>query len=153
MKKITTLLLALITVANVFGQDGRRIVYKQILDNVSLYSTGGNTPLVLNTTTHLLEYSKPGLIASIESDSARNYNFTGSLLCKIKWTVRDTVNLVKTNYTTNQKFTFVVVASGADTTVFIPNLGTVNGAATYTLTGTNNSITWYFDGTNYWIIK
>lgn len=163
MKHLLFLLIAALSTAIVFGQ-GQTINRPQTFTNqtwltgVSAYSTGAYTKLVLNSTTNLLEYTPNTLlsgkvVAVTEKDSARNYTHTGSFLTYVKWTTRDTVNLANTAYFTNQIFKFTVIASGADTTVFIPASGTIDGATSYTMTGTHNSISWWYDGTNYWAIK
>ena len=122
------------------------------------YSSGGYNKLVQNSTTNKLEYTPNTLlsgkvVAVVEKDSARSYTHQGSYLTYIKYTVRDTVNLSASNYSTYQTFRFTVIASGADTTVFIPNSGTIDAGTSYTMTGTRNSISLWYDGTNYWITK
>lgn len=157
MKKSTLLVLALILSATVMAQN-RPLYIPQYWYNQPAYSSGGYSKVVLNSTTGRIETTtntllSGKLVVATEKDSARNYNFTGSALCYVKFTVRDTVNLVTTSYASNQIFTFVVIASGADTTVFIPSSGTVDAATSYTMTGTRNSISFWYDGTNYWIRK
>lgn len=163
MKQLFTLAMFLMISAATFGQ-GVTVTspqtYTQNLTYLgnSQYSSGGYNKLVQNSTTGRLEYTPNTLlqgkvVAVTEKDSARNYTHTGSYLTCIKWTVRDTVNLTAASYATNQVFKFTVVASGADTTVFVPNSGTIAGGFTYTMTGTNNSVSFWYDGTNYWITK
>lgn len=130
----------------------------QVFKSVPIYSTGGNTKMVWNTTSNAVESTSNTVLSGVvttetEKDSARKYTHQGYYTTYIKWTVRDTINLTSANYTTNQLFRFKVIATGADTTVFIPSSGTIDGAANYTLTGTNAYTMFWFDGTNYWITK
>jgi len=94
---------------------------------------------------------------SYEFDSARNYTFSGSAFCWIKWGHRDTINLVPGNYTPYSKFTFFSTYNAADTTILIPTSGKINGATgaadTLSLNGTNASISLYTDGVNFWPVK
>lgn len=158
MKKYIFLAMFIMISATSFGQFNHVNTVPQVWNNTPTYSSGGDSKLVLNSGTNRMELTPNTLlsgkvVAGIETDSARSYTHTGAFLTKIKFAVRDTINLTAASYYTNQEFQFVVVASGADTTVFIPNSGNVNGASTYTMTGTNNAITLYFDGANYWILK
>lgn len=152
-KSIFLVAMFLMISATSFGQFNQPFFRPIILHNTPAYSSGGFANLVLNKTSGRMESAPQGTTASIETDSARNYNFTGSLYCKIKYGLRDTVNLITNQYSPNQKFTFFVVTNGADTTVFIPSTGNVNGSSNYILTGTNNSVSMFLDSTNYWIIK
>ncbi len=157
MKKLLAAMFLMIS-ATSFGQYEHINNSAQIWNFTPQYSSGGYNKLILNATTNRMEYTpntflSGKVVAVTETDSARNYNLTGAALCIIKWATRDTINLVKANYVSGQILRMVVIASGADTTVFVPSSGTVNAATTYTLTGTNNSISWLFDGTNYWILK
>lgn len=152
MKQITLLLTALILSASCFAQFHRITNVRQTWLNQPSYTTGGFSEVGLNQTTGQVEITTKG-ITTVESDSARNYNYAGSKLVNIKFGTRDTINLVTANYPTNLVTKFIVTKSGADTVVFIPSAGTINGATSQTLTGTNAAQSIWFDGTNYWITK
>lgn len=128
------------------------------MPNLSAYSSGGYNKVVFNSTSDKLEYTSNTLlsgkvVAATEKDSARSYTHTGSYLTYIKIGTRDTISLPTTIYASNQIMKFVSIYAGADTTVFVPTSGTIDAAAYYTMTGTRNSVSIWFDGTNYWIIK
>lgn len=152
MKQITLLLLALILSAPVFAQTGRRTTTQQIWDYQPVYTTGGFSEIGLNQSTHRVEITTSG-ITTVEKDSARNYTYAGAKLVNIKFGTRDTIVLASASYPANLVTKFIVTKSGADTVVFIPTTGTINGATSNTLTGTNAGISTWFDGTNYWITK
>lgn len=152
MKKITFLLVALILSAQVFAQVNRQDRVPHYWYYQPQYTSGGLNEVGINATTNRLEITASA-IATIEKDSARNYNYTGAKLVNIKFGTRDTINLVNANYPVNLTAKFMVTKSGADTVVFIPSSGNINGSSSFTLTGTNAGVSIWYDGTNYWITK
>lgn len=163
MKKlITAVCIALSTTS--FGQ-GSTFTQPITFTNASLkatslpdYSSGSYKKIVLNSTTKKWELTSNTALsgkvtATTEKDSARSYTHTGSYITYIKWAGRDTVSMPVTAYSSNQIFTFASIDNNADTTVFVPTSGTIDNAAYYSMTGTRNSVSFWFDGTNFWIIK
>ena len=88
---------------------------------------------------------------NIETASAHNYNITGKPLVILTASRKDTINLVHANYSTGYSFNIICTNSSNDSTLIIPDAGTVNGAGSYWFVGTLKHMAWYYDGTNYWI--
>ena len=133
--------------ATAFGQFNNVHNASQVWNNTPTNTTGGVQPLLLNATTNRMEL--PGF----ESDSSRNYTAIGRSYVYIKYPTRDTVSLVAANFAINQIARFIVTASGADTTVFVPTTGRINNANYYVNTGTNSGVTIIFDGAYFWTTK
>jgi hypothetical protein len=153
MKKLMILAMFLMISATMFAQVNHINYIPQVWNNTPKYASGGAAQLVLNKATNRMEYTSGSVIGSVESDSVRNYTSTGASLCYVKRSGRDTVLLPSGIYAANQVLEFMGTATTADTTVFIPSSGTINGAANYTLTGINPALKTVFNGTNYFILN
>lgn len=90
---------------------------------------------------------------NIQTISAHKDTVTGKLLTVITASRLDTVKLKRSLYSAGQVLEFVCTASANDSTKFLPDAGTINGASTYWFTGTYKAMKLYFDGTNYFILN
>jgi hypothetical protein len=88
-----------------------------------------------------------------EVAAAHNYTVTGAPLVYISATNNDTVNLVRGDYVKNQIIQFVRTNSSNDSTVFLPDYGTINGATSYKCKGYYTGLILVMDSTNYWTLS
>lgn len=147
------LMIALSTAA--FGQ-GQRYTAPYTFTN-TLTCSGTTAITGPATASGKFTYSGPNIIGAVETVSTHAYTLAGTApLAKITTTRLDTIKLKTTNYTSGQKFTFLTTQSANDSTCFIPTSGSIMGGSYYWFTGaagTYKSISLYFDGTNYYVIK
>jgi len=133
MKKVTTILLALIISATGFAQ-----------------GTVQNQPYTFNggiTNGGFIRYAS-------ETAAAHNYTILGKPVVYVTATRKDTLNLLTTNYKTGQTISLITTTSANDSTLIIPSSGNIMGASTYWYVGaasTYKHSTIIFDGTNYWV--
>lgn len=119
----------------------------------------GFTPLVWNDTDATMQlnpivYVQSDLVTAHETDSARNYSVLGFYYTLDKWSRLDTIQLKHANYFAGQLLKIQAVKSTNDSTIIIPDTGTINGASTYWWVGATSSykrVEIFFDGTNYFV--
>ena len=127
--------------------------------NSAKSNTGlGFTQLVLNDTDNSIManpivYAQNGFVTDIQNISRHLDTITGAYLSVITTTRLDTIKLRNSVYNTGQILKVVTTLNSNDSTLFIPVSGTINGASSYWLTGTYKAVTFYYNGTNYFIIK
>jgi hypothetical protein len=97
--------------------------------------------------------SKGKIFGGKQTISAARDTVKGYELVVVTAARKDTIVLNKTLYTTGQTFKLLCTASANDSTYIITTSGNINAASTYWFTGTYKAVTFYFDGTNYWILK
>lgn len=97
-------------------------------------------------------YTPMDITASyIQTISAHYDTVTGNDYLHVVTASRlDSIKLKRSNYDTGQMLKFICTNASNDSTLFIPNAGTINGDSTFWWTGTYKNLTLWFDGTNYW---
>lgn len=147
MKKLSFFLLALTIALTAFGQNDPI--------SINLARTKQDTIQTLLTQFAAAQAYVPLSFkaANIQTISIANDTVKGRYLTVVTASRKDTIRLIRSKYTGGQVMNFICTNSGNDSTIVIPDHGTINGASTYWYKGTYKSASFYFDGTNYFILN
>ena len=154
MKKYIVLLCMAFIAATSYGQ--HRVLAPQEFEStvkvngaLTATSTFGVTGL---STLGSLTTAK-NIYGTLQTISAARDTAKGYPLSVVTASRKDTIVLKTSLYTAGQTFKMLCTASANDSTYIMTSTGNINAASTYWFVGTYKAVTFYFDGTNYWILK
>jgi hypothetical protein len=146
MKKLSILLLLAITIATTSRAQNDPI-------SLNLAAKHQDTVNTLETQFAARTTYVPFILATVNVQTISHHRDTmkGAYLTVLTASRLDTINFVHANYTAGYIFSIICTASSNDSTLIIPDSGTINGASSYWFNGTYKHSSFYYDGTNYWL--